>query len=234
MNAGRRNRVAVVSLVASVSLLLAGCGPKDSSPTSSGTSSPTSSAAAGAPAGPDTFGLAITGETAIGPFGDPCALLTVAQVESGSGYTVTGVTRGKVTGTGPDASQNCVYLTNGPSLVGPLAAALGAMTGQDPTAVSDAVTAAGGLVGITLTVADPATQDTAAPTDSGAGSTEPGVTVKQLTDLGPYAAVVALPSGAAGFAMKGSTVIMLMVLIDGNISADGTEQMLRSAYAKVK
>ena len=233
MNAGRRNRVAVVSLVASLSLLLAGCGPKDSSPTSSGTSSPTSSAAGGAAGGTTNQGMAIQGETAIGPFGDPCALLTAAEVSSATGFTVTGVTRGKVTGTGANAAQNCVFLTNGPSLVGPLAAALGAMTGQDPTAVSNAVTAAGGLVGITLTAADTST-NTAAPTGSGADSTEPGVTVKRITDLGPYAAVISLPSGAAAFAAKGTTAIMLMVLIDGSISADGTEQMLRSAYGNLK
>jgi hypothetical protein len=177
--------------------------------------------------------MAIQGDTAIGPFGDPCALLTAAEVSKATGFTVTGVTRGKVVTNDTGPSQNCVFLTNGPSLVGPLAAALGAMSGQDPTAVSSAVTAAGGLVGVTLTGIDP-TKATAAPGDSGAGTSEPGVTVKQLTDLGPSAAVITLPSGAAAFAAKGTTVIMLMVLIDGKISADGTEQMLRSAYGNLK
>jgi hypothetical protein len=232
VNTGRRNRIAVVSLVASLSLLLAGCGPKDSTPTSSG-SSPTASAAGGASAGTDTQGLAIQGETAIGPFGDPCALLTAAEVSSAVGFTVTGETRGKVIGTGANATQNCVFLTNGPSLVGPMAAALGAMSGQDPTAITNAVNAAGGIVGITLSVAD-ASMATGSVADSGSGSTEPGVAVKPLPDLGAAAAAISLPSGGVAFAVKGTTVIMLMVLIDGKISTDGTEQMLRSAYGKVK
>jgi hypothetical protein len=232
VNAGRRNRVAVVSLVASLTLLLAGCGPKDSTSTSS-IGAPTSPAAGGATAATGTSGMAIQGETAIGPFGDPCALLTAAEVSSAVGFTVTGETRGKVTGTGVNASQNCVFLTNGPSLVGPLASALGAMAGQDPTAVSNAVKAAGGVVGITLTGVDPSAA-TAAPGASGAGSTEPGVTFKMIPDLGPDAAVGTLPSGAVGFAAKGTTGLILMVLIDGKISADGTEQMLRAAYGKVK
>jgi len=232
VNAGRRNRVAAVSLVATLSLLLAGCGPKDSSPTSSGTG-PTASAAGGATTGTNAQGMAVQGETAIGPFGDPCALLTAAEVGTATGFTVTAVTRGKVITSSKGPSQNCVYLTTGPSLVGPLAAALGAMAGQDPTAVSGAVAAAGGLVGITLTGVDPS-KATAASGNSGTGSTEAGVGVKMLTDLGPYAAVISLPSGAAAFAAKGTTAITVMVLIDGKISADGTEQMLRSAYAKVK
>ncbi len=232
MNAGRRNRVAVVSLVASLTLLLAGCGPKDS-PSTSSSGAPTSPAAGGATAAPGTSGLAIQGETAIGPFGDPCALLTAAEVSAATGFTVKAITRGKALTNDTGPSQNCVYLTDGPSLVGPLASALGAMAGQDPKAVSSAVSAAGGLVGVTLTGVDP-TKTTGAAASSGAGSTQAGVTVKQLTDLGPYAAVIALPSGAAAFAAKGSTAIMLMVLIDGKISADGTEKMLRSAYGKVK
>jgi hypothetical protein len=177
--------------------------------------------------------MAIQGETAIGPFGDPCALLTAAEVSSAVGFTVTGITRGKALTNDTGPSQNCVYLTNGPSLVGPLASALGAMAGQDPTAVTNAVNAAGGVVGITLTGVDPSAA-TANPGDSGAGSTEPGVTVKQIKDLGTYAAVITLPSGGVAFAAKGTTAIMIMVLIDGQISADGTEQMLRSAYGKVK
>ena len=231
MNAGSRNRVAVVSLVASLTLLLAGCGPKDSTSTSS-SGAPTSPAAGGATAATDTSGLAVQGETAIGPLGDPCSL-TVADVEAATGYKVTTIKRGAATTDSAGPTQNCVYLTTGPSLVGPLASALGAMAGQDPTAITNAVNAAGGVVGITLMTADNST-DTAAPTDSGAPSTEPGVTVKKLTDLGPYAAVIALPSGAAGFAAKGSTVVMLMILIDGKISADGTEKMLRAAYSKAQ
>jgi hypothetical protein len=177
--------------------------------------------------------MAIQGETAIGPFGDPCALLTADEVSAATGFTVTGITRGKVTTSSTGPSQNCVYLTDGPSLVGPLASALGAMSGQDPTAVSDAVTAAGGLVGVTLSGVDP-NDATADPGDTSGDPTEPGVGVKRITDLGPSAAVITLPSGAAAFAAKGTTVLMLMVLIDGQISADGTEQMLRSAYGKVK
>ena len=232
MNAGRMRGIAAVSLVASISLLLAGCGPKDPSPTSSN-AGPTSSAAGGATAAPDASGLAVQGETAIGPFGDPCALLTAAEVGTATGFTVTAVTRGKVITSSKGPSQNCVYLTTGPSLVGPLAAALGAMAGQDPTAVSSAVTAAGGLVGVTLSGVDP-NDASADPGNSGSDSTEPGVGVKRITDLGPSAAVITLPSGAAAFAAKGTTLLMLMVLIDGQISADGTEQMLRSAYAKTK
>jgi hypothetical protein len=233
MNTGRRNRIAMVSVVAGVTLLLAGCGPKASGPTSSGTTKPMSSAAAAPAAGGTTdLGMAIQGETAIGPLGDPCSL-TVADVEAASGYKVTEIKRGAITSSTSGPSQNCVYLTSGPALVGPLASALGAMAGLDPTAVTNAVNAAGGIVGITLMTADKST-GTAAPADSGVPSTEPGVTVKKLTDLGPYAAVVALPSGAAGFAEKGTTVVALMVLIGGTINPAGTEQMLRASYAKVK
>jgi hypothetical protein len=208
-----------------------GCGPKDSSPSSTG-SGPTSTAAGGTTAEPNTSGLDIQGETAIGPFGDPCALLTADEVSAATGFTVTGITRGKVTGNDTDPAQNCVYLTDGPALAGAMAGALGAMAGQDPTAVTNAVNAAGGLVGVTLSGVDPA-DSTPDPEDSGDNSTEPGVGVKMITDLGPSAAVITLPSGAAALAAKGTTVLMLMVLIDGQISADGTEQMLRSAYGNL-
>ena len=152
MNAGRISRYALVSIVASTSLLVAGCGPKDSGPTSSAIGpTPTSTVASATPsASAAASGMAIQGETAIGALGDPCALLTAAEVEAGTGYHVTGITRGTITTGDTGPSQNCVFLTDGPSLVGPLASALGAMSGQDPTAVSDAVNAAGGLVGVTL------------------------------------------------------------------------------------
>jgi hypothetical protein len=104
------------------------------------------------------------------------------------------------------------------------------MSGEDPTAVSSAVTAAGGLVGITLTKAD--TSSTSSGSTGGGTQTEPGVNVRRLTDLGPYAAVITLPSGAAAFAAKDQTAIMLMVLVDGPIGGDGVESMLRSAYGK--
>jgi hypothetical protein len=177
--------------------------------------------------------MAIQGDAAIGPLGDPCALLTADEVSKATGFTVTAVTRGKATTNDKGPLQNCVYLTNGPSLAGPLAAALGAMAGQNSSTVATAVKAAGGVVGVTLSTVDP-TKVAAAAGQSGAGSTQAGVTVKQLTDLGAFAAVISLPTGSAAFAAKGSTAITVMVLIDGKISADGTEQMLRASYAKVK
>ncbi len=235
MNKGRAYRYTLVAIIASASLILTGCGPKNSGPASSSAkppasanSAPTSSSPAKSPLPSAGASQAISGETAIGSLGDPCALLTVAEVEAGTGYKVTAVTRGPVTAGSHGPMQNCVYSTNGPSLVGPLASALGAMSGQDPTAVSSAVAAAGGLVGITLTQAD--TSSTGA--TGGGTQTEPGVTVRKLTDLGPYAAVITLPSGAAAFAGKNQKAIMLMVLIDGPIGGDGVESMLRSAYGK--
>lgn len=232
MIADHKNRIAVVSLVASLSLLLAGCGSKDPSPTASA-ASPTSSASAtgGAPDVTDAQGMAVEGETAIGPFGDPCALLTAAEVASATGFTVTGIARGEVINNDSGPAQNCVYVTDGPALAGPLASALGAMSGQDPTALTNAVNAAGGLVGITLTGVDP--DDIPTADDTGEDGGDPGITVTMLTDLGPSAAVVSLPNGSAGVAAKGTTQVMLMVLIDGQTSAGGTEQMLRSAYGRV-
>jgi hypothetical protein len=238
VNTGRAYRYTLVAIVASASLILTGCGPKDSGPASSSakppasaSSAPTSSSPAKSPLPSAGAGQAISGETAIGSLGDPCALLTVAEVEAGTGYKVTTVTRGALTmGSDGVPMQNCVYLTNGPSLVGPLASALGAMAGQDPAAISKAVTAAGGLVGITLTKAD-TSSTSPSPTDGGT-QTEPGVNVRRLTDLGPSAAVVTLPSGAVAFAAKDQTVIMLMILIDSPIGGDGVESMLRSAYGK--
>lgn len=176
--------------------------------------------------------MAIQGETAIGALGDPCALLTAAEVEAGTGYHVTGITRGTITTGDKGPSQNCVFLTDGPSLVGPLASALGAMSGQDPTAVSDAVNAAGGLVGVTLMPTDPDTSN-AAPSDGSSDSPNPDVGVRMVPDLGASAAVISLPSGAAAVAAKDSTTLMLMVLIDDAIDPGGVEQMLRSAYGRI-
>jgi hypothetical protein len=237
VNSGRAYRYTLVAIVASASLILTGCGPKDSGPASSSaappasaSSGPTSSSPAKSPLPSAAAGQAISGDTAIGPLGDPCALLTVAEVEAGTGYKVTAVTRGPVTTGSRGPMQNCVYSTNGPSLVGPLASALGAMAGQDPTAISKAVTAAGGLVGITLTKVDTSNPGPG-PTADGT-QTEPGVNVRVVTGLGPYAAVITLPSGAVAMAAKDQTAIMLMVLIDGPIGGDGVESMLRSAYGK--
>lgn len=229
MNAGQSSRFALVSILACTSLVLAGCGPKEPDPSPSG-SNPTPTTAGPLPA--DDSGMAIQGETEIGPLGDPCVLLRVAEVEAGTGFHVTAITRGVLTSDDSGPSQNCVYLTDGPALVGALATALGAMSGQDPSAVAGAIDAAGGLVGITLTATDPETSNSGS-SDDESDTSNPEVNIRMVANLGLGAAVILPPSGAAGFAASESTTIMLMVLIDGAANGDGVEQMLRSAFGRL-
>lgn len=202
-------------------LLLTGCKPSaDVTPTSNVSSPGQNTGATGT--------ADVGGSTTIGALGDPCTLLTVAEVESATGHHVIAVSRGepRTDGSSP-ASQTCVWVTDGPASTS-MTGLIGAF-GGDASAV-ETLSTTGGPVGITLTQAD----TTSGSTDSGTPDPNNPVQIVMVPALGPDAAVVVLPEGGAGFAAgSGSKVVMLMVLLGETFTADQLTSLLSPAVGRL-
>ena len=176
-------------------------------------------------------GLKITGETVIGNIGDPCSLLTAAQISSALGHKVVAIARGKQQKDGAGAiGQTCSYLTDGPSLVGPAASMLGALAGgTDTKALQDGIAKAGGIFGVVLQPVDP---KTASP-DNGQDAPNPEIQIRKVTGIGDNATVLTPPQGGFAIAVKGTTSVWLMDLLGDKQSLDSLEKLLKSAYGKL-
>lgn len=162
------------------------------------------------------------------PAGDPCALVTPADVRAAFGQTVTAISRLDVEADADGGtSQPCALATDGVPL-----------SGTDFSAVS---TAASGFTGQRLSD-EPATAaigvrlmiksgplDVAAfePEKFPAGS-------KVLSGVGVFAVVVGLPgSGAVGYALASPTRgVLVYDLEDRRVPADEIEKLLRAAVSR--
>lgn len=199
-------------------------------PASSPTASPSPSGAGGDDGdggGEDDY--PIGGVQEIGPLGDPCALLSISDIEDALGVAVLAVARGKLDA---DEGQMCAFAIDAPGVTSGLPPNLGLDPSEGtlgPFMVAFEAAGKGGAFGVQLGVVDPAD------IDSGPGDDEPDLDVTiDKVDVGFDGTVVTTPNGGSAFTWDGIRVqILLMDLITGTPDADALTDLLRTAYGQL-
>jgi hypothetical protein len=211
-------RRATVVLVTVAGFVLAACSPERPPAADAG-------AAATAPGGasnPD-----VSGATPMAS-GDPCALVTPADVRATFGQTVTAIARLDVeTDADGATSQLCALATDGVPLSGPDVSAVSAVaSGFTGGHLTDELATA--AIGVRLMIKSQ-------PVDVAAFETEkfpPGS--KVLSGVGVFGVVLGLPgSGAVGYALASPTRgVLIYDLEDRRVPADQVEKLLRAAVSR--
>jgi len=207
-------------------------------PGSSATAAQTPASSASASHGPAVSGggdsaggddYPISGVQEIGPLGDPCALLSISDVEDALGVAVLAVARGKL---GADEGQSCAFAVDAPGVTSGLPPNLGLDPSEGtlgPWSAAIEQAGKGGVFGVRVLVVDPADMTT----DPGDDEPDPAVTVTKV-DVGHDGIVVVTPNGGTAFTWDGiREQIMLMDLITGTPDADALTDLLRTAYGQL-
>jgi hypothetical protein len=211
-----------ISVVAAVLPLLAvgACTAADTPGTGQGGTATTAAAT-------PTPGPTVAGEAA-GAAGDPCALVTPADVQAAFGQKVLGIRRLAVDTSDDDRiAQECDLTTDGTPMsavefVG-LSTVASGFTGKQLS--TEPVTA---LVGICLmrlkTPIDPNNLDVEKLPDG----------AKVLPGVGIFAMVLDLSTGSLGYAIASPTKAVIIYDADGRaVPEDGMEKLMRAAVARV-
>lgn len=222
MPLARSLRVAVALSGVAGLLALAACGPNDTpsqtqSQASSGTTAPSQT--------PPSDTGAVTGEP-VGPVGDPCALLTPADVKAAFGQDVLATKRLKPHTDEDGTTQQCAISTSGTPMDTSAFATLNAMaSGMSGQNVDLPPVAAIGVVLASYSK----------PVDlsewKSVGGLPPGS--KQLTGVGLAAIIIALPKGAVGFVVLTPTTGFYIYDLEGRaVPAAEMEKLLRAAAGR--
>lgn len=220
--------VLLICVVAASCCAVTACGTSKSTTAATPTtgSVATATTTTGTTTQPTTSGdLTPTGASA-GALGDPCALLTPADVTAAMGQHVLGIRRiAAQTDSDGQLSQQCVYLTDGtPMDVSSLAIVAGLSGGGTTPKLS------GGGIGVTLEKLDkPYSKDDADPIPPSA---------RLIPGLGDFALVIANPGGAkgvggAGIATKGTTGVFMMDLEGRKVQQSELEALLRAIVGRL-
>ena len=197
------------------------------------TASPTPSDAGGTGDGDGDSGgddsYPISGAQETGPLGDPCALLSISDIEDALGVTVLGVARGKLDA---DEGQMCAFAVDAPGVTSGLPPNLGLDPSEGtlgPFMVAFEEAGKGGVFGVHVGVVDPADIES----DPGDDDPNPNVTITKV-DVGFDGIVAVTPNGGTAFTWDGiREQIMLMDLITGTPDADALTDLLRTAYGQL-
>jgi hypothetical protein len=172
----------------------------------------------------------IGGVQEIGPLGDPCALLSISDIEDALGVAVLAVARGKLDA---DEGQTCAFAVDAPGVTSGLPPNLGLDPSEGtlgPFMVAFEAAGKSGVFGVHLGVVDAADMDS---TDPGDDEPDPNVTITKV-DVGFDGIVVTTPNGGSAFTWDGIRVqTMLMDLITGTPDADALTDLLRTAYGQL-
>jgi hypothetical protein len=200
-------------------LLLAGC-PSKSGPT------PQTSGTSGSPPAATAGGLVAEGASP-GTGGDPCALITAAEIQAAVGQSVTKITRLPVDSDSDGTSQQCLFATNGTPPSGAAAALLAQMAAGFGVGSGSSFTSAG--IGVILHVA------------AGSGSPEPVDTselppgAKVIAGLGDFAVAVPSPLSAGGAAIcaVGNRALIIIAIEGRATPVDQLEALLRAGVPRL-
>lgn len=171
----------------------------------------------------------IGGVQEIGPLGDPCALLSISDVEDALGVAVLAVARGKLDA---DEGQTCAFAVDAPGVTAGLPPNLGldpSVGTLGPFMAAFEQAGKSGVFGVHLGVVDPADIDSADSDEE----PDPNVTIDKV-DIGFDGIVVTTPNGGSAMTWDGIRVqILLMDLITGTPDADALTDLLRTAYGQL-
>lgn len=224
------------AVVAVTLLTAAGCKPADTAqpaPAGSGASAGNgagngaSAGNGGGPAATKDAGGAVTGPAAMAG-GDPCALLTPADVRAAFGQTVSKTRRLDASTDEDGTTQQCALVTNGTPMSG---AAFGALSAMASGVSGKKVSAepSGSAIGVTLmSLSRPATAEDLAAEEKPVGT-------KVIDGLGLFAAVFVLP-GDGGFAygLASPTKGVIIYDLEGRkVAADDMAALLRAAMTRM-
>ena len=215
------------------SSLIAAPAPGSSSTASpSPTPSSSSSASPAAANGGDEGGgddYPIGGVQEIGPQGDPCALLSISDIEDALGVAVLAVARGKLDA---DEGQTCAFAVDAPGVTSGLPPNMGLDPSEGtlgPFMVAFEAAGKSGVFGVHVGVVDPNDIASSGPDDE----PDPNVTITKV-DIGFDGTVVTTPNGGSAFTWDGiRQQILLMDLITGTPDADALTDLLRTAYGQL-
>jgi hypothetical protein len=217
-------RAIAVAMTPLMFLAVAAC--KSGAPEASSTTPGAAPTSAAADQGGDS--LTVTGEPA-GTGGDPCALVTAADVTA-YGEAVKSMKRLKVSTDEDGTTQQCALVISGPPMAGPGIKALTAMgqaMGGDPNATG--VDSAGSaVIGVVLQQLSKALDKG----ELGAGDLPPGA--KIVTGVGDFGMVFPSPAvGGLAIGLKGQRGVWIMALEGKKLTTDQLEVLLRAAVSRL-
>lgn len=218
----RRLRAAVVLCGAAGLFALAACGPTDTPGQTPSNQAGATSAAPSQTAPPDTN--AVTGEP-VGSVGDPCALLTPADVKDAFGQNVLAMKRLGPHTDEDGTTQQCAISTNGTPMDGSGFAALSAMaSGMSGQSIDLPPVAAIGVVRASYSVPADVSEFNAADLPPGS---------KKLSGVGLAAIVLALPKGSFGMVVLTATTGFYIYDLEGRaVPTAEMEKLLRAAAGR--
>jgi len=219
----RLYRPATLAAAAVILLALGACKSSDTATPAPSGGGPTATTGSAPAAG--TGANTVTGEP-VGDAGDPCLLLTPADVQAAFGQTVSAVRRLKATTDEDGVSQQCVLVTSGPAMNGPGMAALSTMAKALGGQKVDAQPASA-AIGVTL-VKRPTVMDM---NDPGDGDPLPP-NAKKLPDVGQGGVIISPPAGAVGVALIDPHRGVYIMDLEGRaVPLAEMEKLLRAAVA---